>query len=742
MKSGHLASVCRHWRSVITTMPHLWSTLRVGGWTEREQVATWLQRAYPKKVVIDTQRDDQESSNAPPFAALQDALESTNQWHGLTITSFPPEILASQLGFQVAKPMNMLRTLNVVADYVHSPSFALLLDLVPTGAPLSELRLSPSFASAYFLQPPWFPVLQNLTVLIVNGRDIHEPFELLPAFTQLHTFEADHLPLPWYEPNTILPLLGTLQKLLLRASSVQWMAGREFPFLEECAILLPHHGAAVQQHRVELPSCRKLTYHGYPMTLVEYFHVPKMRAMELGSHDCKEQRVHQQLRHLCCVDGRISKLTSFHLTVQCSERALIKVLKYLGLLQELVLSTGHHSSSWRDFLESLAARLPAKDWPRWKGLDDDHGQWEQWCSSQTWHTSVLPHLKYLGIQCPKGFSQSEHFDNFPLFRHIGWTRAHLTPSLEHLKVWEGRGTTDDIVVDYISTSYLDKQPGISSKEFDSMIVRGMVTRCLMLYNPAIPLLRLHSTVLFRLLEDLKIRYNASLTSTLLHDYEIQLLILPCLQQIKRLECWNSRIPAYSLDVDLPLTSTLQSLTLYCSSSSWMLGRTFKALKELEVKRQWYKPEKQSGHEGVQVDLPVCTILKLEDFSTEYLRFLSCPNIQIFHFKRPSVRRAVNEAPFKLLSDFLYNSPCLQNLEISIFEDLGWLDSLIPFVFCDALEKGAWRDIGSVKVEVWFIGSSGDAESHTFTEPNHRKRWKEFKVVKRRSGKMVRVMASM
>jgi hypothetical protein len=38
--------------------------------------------------------------NTPPFAALQDALASTGQWHELTISSFPPEDLASQLGFQ------------------------------------------------------------------------------------------------------------------------------------------------------------------------------------------------------------------------------------------------------------------------------------------------------------------------------------------------------------------------------------------------------------------------------------------------------------------------------------------------------------------------------------------------------------------------------------------------------------------------------------------------------------------
>ena len=80
MKSGQLASVCRHWRSVIISITSLWSTWTVITWTEREQVATWLQRAYPKKVVIDTQRYAHIFSNAS-FVAPQDALASTDQWN-------------------------------------------------------------------------------------------------------------------------------------------------------------------------------------------------------------------------------------------------------------------------------------------------------------------------------------------------------------------------------------------------------------------------------------------------------------------------------------------------------------------------------------------------------------------------------------------------------------------------------------------------------------------------------------
>jgi hypothetical protein len=246
--------------------------LRVGTWTERERVATWLQRAYPKNIVIDTQTDRRRRSKTPAFAALRNALTSIEQWHELTISSFLPENLASQLDIQVTSTMNMLKVATCSSWMCAlSPRLLSLLNLVSTEAQLFELRLHSPFASTYFIQRHWFPVLRNLTVLIVNGRDMDEPFELLPSFTQLEIFEGDRLRLPFYEPNSNMPLLSTLRKLHLRASSVQWMAGRRFTCLEECAILLPRHWEVIRQHEIQLPFCRKLTYHGHPITTAQYF---------------------------------------------------------------------------------------------------------------------------------------------------------------------------------------------------------------------------------------------------------------------------------------------------------------------------------------------------------------------------------------------------------------------------------------------------------------------------------------
>ena len=730
MKSGQLASVCRHWRSVITSIASLWSTLRVGTWTEMEQVATWLQRAYPKKVIIDPQGDSKRPSKTPMFAALQNTLTSTGQWHELTIASFPSEELASQLGIQVAGPMTVLKAFHVADGCVNSPSFSHLLNLVPIGAPLSELRLHPVFVSTHFLQPRWSPALQNLTVLIVSGRDVHEPFELLPTFTKLQTFEADRLRFPYIEPNTNLPLLCTLRKLQLRACSVQWMAGRQFACLEECAILHPRRWEVIQQYEVELPSCKKLTYHGHPMTTARKFHAPNMRAMELKSHDCNEQRVYHHLRYLFRVDGRISKLTALHLTFQCSERVLINVLKDLVPLQELVLSIAHPSPSWQAFLESLTAKPSINEWPALRPWGTDH-QWKQWCSSQTWHASVLPHLKYLGIQCPKGFSQSERLENLPLLRLVGYTRAYLTSPLEHLKVWEERGSMDAMAVDYTSTGYLDKHFGTTRKEYDAMIVTGMVTRRLVVGFSGTLLFQLGSSALFRKLQHLELIQGP--------DHEI--FILPYLEQITRLEITLAMVPEYSLNLDLPLTRTLQWPKLRHSTFSWMLGRSFKALRELQIDRSSFERKDLSGHEGLQVDLPACTTLQLEDCPMNYLRFLSCSNVQILRWT------AFGFSVLSSLRDFVFPLSCLQHLELVVSRDLE-LDSLIQFIVCGAWEQAVWRDIKSAEVTIRF--NSFSEASHFFSqtvEHRHRLRyeewWQTFTIVKEvRSWDQVKVTASM
>ena len=293
-----------------------------------------------------------------------------------------------------------------------------------------------------------------------------------------------------------------------------------------------------------MPCCKTLAYQGHPISTLQHLHTPQAKQLVLNTHDTKRKRVQQHL-DLFRVDGKLSHLHTLHLTLWCSEGALVNALECMNLLQELILSIAYPSSSWETFLMSLAAEPSSKDWPEWmfsEGLDN----WEDWCTSQSWYINTLPSLRSLCIQSSKGFSQSQCLENCPILRYLAWTRAHITPPLEHLKVWEGRGTSDDIVMDYISTGYMDKHLGVSRQYYDQIIIRGILTLKVVVagFSPIFD--KLHSTLLFRQLQVLVLDCEGC----------DEINILPYLEQIKELQVYMSTIPSYSLDIDLPLVHTL------------------------------------------------------------------------------------------------------------------------------------------------------------------------------------------
>jgi hypothetical protein len=719
MTPYQLVAVCRRWRNVINGMTHLWTTLYLGTWTEIENVDLRLQRSgqSPLAVVIDPQRDSSNPSSDSAYAGLYYALCNSDRWQDLVIASTPtPEVFGSAIDTQKAKPMYCLTSLKLGEKCLNSATLTHLLDYISeTAVHLSHICLLGSYAVSCFLQPQRHHILNSITTLIVDGRGISQPVSILPLLIHLRVFEASHLPLPNYCASTTLMFLSTLKEIKLRAVPIQWMDGREFKCLEDCTII---HAIGQRriQNEIDLPCCRSLTYQGHPMSTLQHFHAPQIKKLVLKSHDTRRERVHQHLDRLC---RKFSRIHTFHLTLESNEKHLIKVLNYMEPLQELVLSIVHPSSSWEDLLESLAAKRSLEDWrifleslvakrslEDWSTFEYDQ-EWQKWCFSRPWHTNVLPHLKYLGIQSPKGFSQSECLDNSPLLRLVAWTRAQLIPPLEHLKVWEGRGTTDDIVVDYISIEYLDMHHGISSREYDLMIVSGMVTQMLTIDLHNAPVFKqLHSSVLFGQLQTLVLRNLYDDTHILLY-----------LEQIKDLRLWSSRPPTYSLDIDLPLVYTLQWLFSSYSSCSWMLGRTFKALKGCTL-------DMDGISNGLpQMEMPSCTRLKLVGSSVPY-SFLSCPNVQILKLLPQST---IGEVVLKSLHGFLFTCSCLQELKIKISHCSG-LGSTIQFVYCDAQEQELWKDIRSVKVTVYH---SSDIIRSEFVnqivrhQQHYAKWWKEF-----------------
>ena len=283
----------------------------------------------------------------------------------------------------------------------------------------------------------------------------------------------------------------------------------------------------------------------------------------------------------------------------------------------------------------------------------------------------------------------------------------MTPPLEHLKVWEGRGTSDDIMVDYISIGYLDKHLGVLRKSYDQTIIRGIITQELVLEGSYTLLLdKLHSTVLFRQLWFLFIDAE---------DCE-EFDILPYLEQIKELNVWTGIIPSYSLDIDLPLVNTLQRLHYTSEPWWWMFGRVFRALTKCSVSLWDDEPWVACDPE---VDMPACT--ELEWRNAVATPPFSCVNLQIFSWENDSPY--YRQVDLRSLREFLLNCPCLQQFNGLFYHTE---DHVIPFAFCDAWEQGVWKSIRSVKVDLW--GGEGQDLIQKYGHKEHyEKWWKEFTV---------------
>ena len=707
MTPYQLVAVCRRWRHVINGMSHLWSILRLGTYTEIENIDIWLDRSRRGllTIKIDPQRDIESHSSDQPYVGLQYALGSIDRWQSLVVASSPtPEAFVD---FQTAKPLERLTSLEVGKRCQDSATLAHLLDHVSkTAILLSDMSLFGPCAITLFLQPSRSVVLSVVTTLIIHGEGIFEPVPILSLLGNLQAFEASNLPLPNYGLNTSLPFLSTLKQLKLRAVPIQWMAGREFNCLEGCTIIHAL-GQETIQLGINLPCCRTFEYQGYPISILQHFHTPQAKKMVLNTHDTRRKRVQQHL-DICRLHGKLSQLHTLHLTLWCSEAALANAMEHMELLQELILSIAYPSSSWEYFLKSLAAEPPSKDWPGWY-LESGHGEWKDWCASQTWCANLLPSLKSLCIWSPKGFSPSQCLKNCPILRYIAWTRAQMIPPLEHLKVWEGRGISDDIMVDYISIGYLDKHLGVSRKSYDRSIIRGIVTQQLVIKDGSTLLFaKLYFTVLFRQLQVLWLDGEGC----------GEINILPYLEQIKVLGIRIGTIPPYSLDIDLPLVHTLQNLILEGSPCTWMFGRVFKALERCEC--DWNSDKDFFWHNGQQVDMPACKELKW--YENVAAPPFSCVNLQKFSWTNEDYDYKVDH---RSLYDFLLNCPHLQYFDCSIACEH---DSVIQFVLCDAREQGVWKDIRSVKMVIWGMDDvvQNWVQNHG-REQHYDKWWKEFTV---------------
>jgi len=343
----NLMLACQYWRDIMLSTPGVHSQLRIYSWTKKRDVERFGRRWLPD-VTVDTQRLDpygRSHVDAVEFhASFMAAGEAASRWRSLVLVSFPPP--GEHKDLQIMHPLQRLESFKLAASCnlgnFLEPLITAITTTVTTRFTVVEV-LNPDSAP-YIIQPAHFRTFSSLTALRLTYRRMQNPVDILPSLHKLEILDAHHLSLPIYLPAVDLPLTQTLRKLRLKCVSIQWMADRSFPALEECSIIFPQYADIFQS--VYMPSCSILRYDSNNLGALEHFHCPRRGELEIKCGQCRKWRGGLQLAYLHPIFAGQS-LTRLKLEIKCRERLLKYILGLAPALEELWmgLSSPHALSS-------------------------------------------------------------------------------------------------------------------------------------------------------------------------------------------------------------------------------------------------------------------------------------------------------------------------------------------------------------------------------------------------------------
>ena len=341
----NLMLVCRHWYQIMLSTPGIHSQLRIGNGMVKKDVERFGRR-WHLDVTVEMERRKFEWPITPErfFASFMTAAQAASRWRSLNLVSFPPP--GEYKDLQIVLPLLHLETFKL-APSCNLGNFLepLMTTIITTVTPrLTVMEVLNPDATPYLVQPAHLHIFSSLTTLRLICKRMQNPVDILPYFHKLETLEVHHLLLPIYSPSVELPMIQTLHILHLKSVSVQWMAGQIFPALEECSIIFPHHADAIQS--VYLPSCSILKYDSNNLGALEHFHLSQLARLEVKCGQWRTWSGNLQLAALHHILASQS-LTCLHLQIQCSEKLLVHMLRFVPALEELWmgLSSPHALSS-------------------------------------------------------------------------------------------------------------------------------------------------------------------------------------------------------------------------------------------------------------------------------------------------------------------------------------------------------------------------------------------------------------
>jgi len=335
----NLLLVDRHWHDIMLSTPGIHSQLRIYDYTRTETV-----EKFPRRWLIDLTVDRSPSNpyvdDARFRACIMAAADAASRWRSLALLSGEYE------DFQIMHPLQHLESFKLGARCGLGNFLEPLITAITTTTTprFTAMEIFHPDAARYLVQPAYFQFFSSLTTLRLSCRRMQEPVDILPSLHRLEIFEAHHLFFPIYSPGVNLPLTQILRVLYLKSVSVQWMAGRIFPALDECSIIFPHHADAI--HSVYMPSCSSLKYHFNNLRTLEHFHHPPLARLEVKCGQWRTWTGNLQLATLHPIFAPQS-LTCLYLEIRCSERLLAFMLGQAPALEELWmgLSSPHALSS-------------------------------------------------------------------------------------------------------------------------------------------------------------------------------------------------------------------------------------------------------------------------------------------------------------------------------------------------------------------------------------------------------------
>jgi len=347
---------CRHWRNIMLSTPGIHSQLRIYGWTEKK-VVEGFGRSWLLDVTVDTQHlDSNGRSYVDPVefhACFMAAAEAASRWRSLALLSLPPP--GEYRGLHIMHPLQYLESFKLDSSCELGNFLERLLTAITTTVTprLTVMEVFHPDAALYLVNPAYFQFFSSLTTVRLNCGRMQNPVDILPSLNKVEILEAHHLSLPIYSPEVELPLTQILRVLHLKSVSVQWMAGRIFPALEECSIIFPHHADALQS--VYMPSCSILKYHSNNLRTLEHFHHPPLARLEVKCGQWSTWRGNLQLATLHPIFTARS-LTCLHLEIKCSERLLNHMLRLAPTLEDLWMGLSSHHALSSTFFLAFAAR--------------------------------------------------------------------------------------------------------------------------------------------------------------------------------------------------------------------------------------------------------------------------------------------------------------------------------------------------------------------------------------------------